>query len=671
MKRKILSLLLAISMSITGILSLPFTQGMSIKAEAKTTQPEGNPWNDTNILGNLPAAVPEVRDDFYTSCNYGWIAANTSVPEGMNKYGVREELAAENKERLLLLIQNQDSAESVLVNELFTAAMDADVRNAAGITPILPYIDEIRSIRTLDELTDYLCTDQFHPWNFLVDLEGTADFLDTSQYMVKIGLYLGDNDIVSEPDASDSVMAPLMLRAGIPQNEVTAMNIAASRITGELLAAFENPMKSAYLYENMEELIKNARSITEIKALCHSFPLGRMLESQGLGNMERYVPYSFAYLRQLDTIYTQENLEGLKGILIHSVLENFAPYLDAAAMESISGEGSFSKEEAFQICETWLSEPMQKIYADHYMTPEIKEDVLMLVKDIQRVFGKRIMAADWLSEAVRAQAVEKLNSIYIRIGSGDKWRDYSALDLNPGGNTISLADMILRIMQYQYLLAQEEYKKVPDKGYWLEESTSVYGVGAFYYPTDNSINIPAGVLDGVFYNSTGSVEERYFAVGTIIGHELTHSLDPSGSHFDKDGNLKDWWSEEDRKAYTSRQRQVEEFFGSIEVKPGEFVDGKKTIGETVADIGGMALLLDVLKEKGAMDYETAFRVYASLWPEVESSEYATLLLQNDEHPPKYLRVNAVVQQFQEFYDTFQIQEGDGMYLAPEKRVGIW
>lgn len=642
----------------------------------------GSPWYDTNILGNVPASAPSPEEDFNTHCNFSWLSAQTEVPAGYAKYGIREELEEENKRRILSVIEqkNHSSYEEQLVSRLYEAALDMDTRNEAGLKPILPYIEKIRNISTLDEMTEYLCSSEFHIEDPLMSFERMTDIRNASKHMMSLDLSLGLLTVYTENGdvSAASLYNGLMQKAGIPAEEAAIYNQAAEKLGTELNQAVStDDAQYTKLHEQLEGTY-HPFSKEELQKEFPSFPIAKIMESRGIGTDVTISLTSVNGFKKLDKLYRSENLEGLKGVLIQKIFDDMTESMDQESLESYDvlcqavigvQPSTDPRDRAFSLCSDYLSEPMGKIFVERFFTPEIKSDVKDMVEDIRRAFRKRIQNSDWLTQETRAMALDKLNSIRIRAVCADKWRDYSGLILADTGKKSILADYIIEIKKYQAAMERREIAMPVTNDYWAVNP--IYKVGASYSPLDNSINIPAGILGGVFYKKDGSMEERYFSLGTIIGHELTHGFDPTGSHFDKTGAINDWWSPEDRAAYRERQDRVAAYYSSIMIKPDEYVDGERTIGESVADMGGVSLLLDVMKEKGNVDYQKAFRSYAALWPEVETSEFASALLAGDGHPPKYVRVNAVVQQFQEFYDAFQVKEGDGMYLAPENRVGIW
>lgn len=666
----LLTAVMALQLSLMPVMA----QNGSVAQESQAEQQElipGIPWYDTNILGNLPGEVPMPTEDFNAAVNYEWLAAQTGIPTGYTKYGVREEMGETNRKNLIAILEQDthSNANERMASTIYRAALDMEARNQAGMIPILPYINRIREIKTIDELTAYLTNGEFHLESPFIGYAVLSNPKDTSQYMKVMMAELGVGTGV------DTFYDDRMAQAGIPEAEADTYIREADKILEAVKQAIAGYASQATNRAEMMMEMYRPFTIEELRREFPAFPFASILESQGYGQGVILSVPVVEDFKALDQCYRNEHLEGLKGILIEKIFDSASGFLDEENIgyyEAVNGElSSDPKSRALSLTEALIAEPLGKIYVDHFITQEIRDDVTTMVANIKQAFIERVDASEWLTEITRAYAMDKIRNIDVRVAGPDVWRDYSGLSLPAADSGAVFADYAIAVRKYTEELEQKEITAPVNSGYWPRGTSPLYNVWAAYTPFENAINIPAGIISGVFYRPDGTIEERYCSLGTVLGHELTHSLDPNGSLFDKTGAVNDWWTPEDRAAYQARQKQVEEYYGSIMIKPGEYVDGLFTIGESVADMGGLSLLLDVLKKEDNIDYQKAFRAYAQLWAEVETSEVASELLVNDEHPPKYVRVNAVVQQFQEFYDAFGVKEGDAMYLAPENRVGIW
>jgi len=376
--------------------------------------------------------------------------------------------------------------------------------------------------------------------------------------------------------------------------------------------------------------------------------------------------------------YTEENLEGLKTLLLYSMVGKTINFMDQDFIdlynERIGAWYGFSSEKpladtAYDNCTKYLAMAVGKIYVDNYFDETVKGDVESIIEQVRAVFKKRLGAAEWLTEETQAKAIEKLDAITIRVGYPDVWTDYSGLELLSAEQGGSLLDNMIRIYGFEAELAKQKIGTEVQKGEWKE--CYPQEVNAFYNEKDNSLNIPAGILGGVFYDHDGTREQRLGSIGTIIGHEFTHAFDTLDSQYDKDGNLSNWWTDGDRAAFKERTDRVAEYYSGIEVLPELFVNGELTIGETVADLGGLACMMDIAEATDDFDYAAFFEAYAQVWRKSGSEDFCALVTQTDVHPLGYVRTNGNVQQFQEFYDAFGVAEGDGMYLAPEARLAVW
>lgn len=331
--------------------------------------------------------------------------------------------------------------------------------------------------------------------------------------------------------------------------------------------------------------------------------------------------------------------------------------------------GNVSKEEeAVDNVNSMMGMAIGRLYSEKYVPEKTKKDVESITKDIIAVYKKRIDNLDWMSSQTKKNAIDKLDKLKIKIAYPDSWNDYSKLDIKSyeeGGSLFQNA-MTLRIFERDKMF--NKINKLVDKD---EDQFKPQTVNAFYSATENSIIIPGGIIQGHFYDVNAPKEVNLGGIGVIIGHEISHAFDNTGAQYDSDGNLNNWWTEEDYKEFMQKTQKVANFYSQIEAIPGEKLDGNLTVGENIADIGGVSCLLDILGEMNNANYKAFFESYAVTWRQITTKEYATYALIIDVHSPNKVRVNAVLPQFQKFYDTYGITEKDGMYVKPGDRIGIW
>ncbi|XCC63566.1 M13 family metallopeptidase [Christensenella massiliensis] len=477
-------------------------------------------------------------------------------------------------------------------------------------------------------------------------------------------------------DAEEVMFKKLLARAGYSEEEAAGLWEAFFALETEIAQASIGNAEGASA--DIRDKAYNPKSAAELAELSPDFPLMEILKPYTDGGVDRFILTEPEWLAKMNELYTEENVEGFKAWLIYQTLTGTAGMLDQECLDIMTeysgaavGNAQMelpTEQLAYEMCSALFDMAIGKLYVESYVTEETKRDVTELVNDAVAVYRQRLEENEWLGDETKERALEKLDTLKVRVAYPDDWSlyDYSDYALPEDGGII---DDILAVREKAQSKKVDRAKAEIDKDLWM---TAPQTVNAFYQPTDNSINIPAGILGGDFYDPNGTVEQQMGSLGIIIGHEITHGFDSNmGSLYDKDGNLSNWWTEEDRAAFKERTDKVGAYYAGIEVLPGKYVNGEYTIGETVADLGGMSCMLELAKGIDGFDYQTFFESWAKVWKLQESEETAEYMLQIDTHAPGYLRANVNVQQFQEFYDAFGVEEGDGMYLAPEERLSVW
>jgi putative endopeptidase len=322
-----------------------------------------------------------------------------------------------------------------------------------------------------------------------------------------------------------------------------------------------------------------------------------------------------------------------------------------------------------------LGEPVGQLYVKQYFPPEAKEQMIHLVKNLKAALGDRIAQNSWMTEETKKKAQEKLNAIIVKVGYPDQWRDYSQLTIDQSGYMKN----ILAIMKFENNYQLSMIGQPVDPNRW---QMSPQTVNAYYEPTTNEICFPAAILQPPFFDLNADMAANYGAIGVVIGHEMTHGFDDQGRKYDKMGNVNDWWTEEDSKNFQSRTQVLVDYFNAIEVLPGIFADGKFTLGENIADNGGLNTSFDALQRAKAeggiaetMDGFTAdqrfFLAYAAVWANNITDAEIDRRVKTDPHSLGKWRVNGTLPHIDAFVKAFNIKEGDKMYIAPEKRARIW
>ncbi len=390
-------------------------------------------------------------------------------------------------------------------------------------------------------------------------------------------------------------------------------------------------------------------------------------------------------LKTVENILKTASVESLKDYAMYGVISGATSYLSddfrTAAFEFskvLTGatEDKPRWKRAVGAVDGTLGMAVGKLYVEKYFPESSKQRMIQLVKNLQVALGERIDALDWMSDTTKAMAHEKLDNVLIKIGYPDTWRDFSKLQIS---DTLSYYENMCNASEY-YLqdMIERKVNKPVDKNEWLMTPQTI---NAYYNPTTNEICFPAGILQPPFFNADADDAANYGAIGVVIGHEMSHGFDDQGCQFDKDGNMKNWWTPADKERFDARTKVLADFFSTQEVLPGLNINGQLTLGENIGDNGGLNIAFTAFKnamkenplgEKDGFTPEQRFFIsYGFIWSGVFRDEFKRWQTLNDPHSLGEFRVNAALPNIDAWYEAFDIKEGDRLYLAPEKRARIW
>lgn len=637
-----------------------------------------SPWGPSGIVGHLPGQAPDIKDDFFLGINYD----DMELPQGAMSSSATDDLAQQVYMQIFGLAVAQDPTNDAqrIYSSVNKAYTDMGLRNQYGIEDLEPLIDDLMAAEDLDDLTEFITSGEYMLVQPFVSIGLDLGLEDSSEWTTYVGvpaLVLSDAaqygsetimDALAPYNASYERMFELI---GYSPEESEAMTLAAASFEIEmadhcLTAAEKN--RDADLYGAMETV-----ALSDMEELSPSFPLADILVSQGYLDDE-YVTMESEWLDFMNSAYTQENFEELRAYLLRSTLATASQFLSQPFFEAYaSAYGSdlnviainFVVGATTSVYNSVIDQMYLAAYAPSETYVQTVEDMFETLKE---KFRERLDANTWIGEEARQYAYQKLDAMTILVG-GPETPDYSGFVLPSSvGEGGPLADYIA-MDQFNRDIDRSMIGQQGRDGYTA--GTYSYTVNAFYQPKSNSVFVTAAFLQGGLTGDITVYENLLAGLGFVIGHEITHGFDPNGSMFDKDGNFSDWWSAEDREAFDALSDSYADYFSHFEVFPaGTYTDGHNVLGEAVADLGGMALVLDLAADTEGFDYEKFFTTLASTWRQIMTEQYAEII-SSDVHPYNCYRINATVQQFQVFYDTFGITEGDGMWLDPEDRFVIW
>lgn len=633
-----------------------------------------------------------VQDDFYDAINSQWMST-AKIEDGKSTNStfdqVEEKVTSEIKEIINQLVSNKDkyeenSDEKKIIN-LYNNTLNVEARNREGLKPVQKILDEIRAVKTKEDITKL--------WNNKDVLNSTIRFVVERDikdaktnilYMDSTGLSLGDPDEYTYPTEetvknkrlTEEYYNKILILSGYTKDEAKVKVDNMFKFEG-MMAPYMLGKTKKSMTMNLIESMYNVYTLDQLNDLAPNLNLPAIMNSLGIEKANKIILEDPKWLEAFNKIYTQENVPIIKNYIEIVNLIHAANYL-SEDFEQINKEyessllgitGAESKEDnAINNINSNMGMAIGKIYAERYISEKTKKDVEAITKEIIETYKKRINNLDWMSTSTKKNAIDKLDKLTVKIGYPESWVNYSKIDIKSYEEGGSLFENIMKLRSFTNERLFSKINKQIDKS---KEGFTPQTVNAFYSANENSIIIPGGVIQGHFYNPNGSKEENLGGIGTIIGHEISHAFDNTGALYDSDGNLNNWWSEGEYKQFKEKALKIGQFYDLIEALPGENINGYRTVGENIADIGGMSCLLDILSTMDNPNYKAFFESYAVTWRQITTKEYAQYVLLLDEHSPNKYRVDAVLAQFQKFYDTYGISENDGMYISPEYRLAIW
>lgn len=640
------------------------------------------------ILGRIKAlASTRPQDDFFYAMNYKWLT-NTKLPAGYAFYTTFDEVDLNNSNKLKEVVGElyknkgtyKNGSQEQKMADFYSTIIDKDSRNKQGMSPIQAYWDLVSQAKSVEELLNVMVKlENETGMNLLFSFGPTIDMKDSNRYILaSSGLatnlpsvyLLMDNAQIAQ--LYQSYIAQLFMLAGESQEDAVAK--------AQNIYAFEQLIAQHTMSNEDASKIEKIYNILSVDELTEMFPhvdVKAYMKNLGYQSNEVMID-DVGLMKKTGELISDENLEILKDFALYNLLANTASILSEdfqkatqAFSQSFYGmtESSSDEDTAFNLFSSVMSTYLGRIYVEKYFSEEAKKDVENIVSEIIATYEKRIEKLDWMSDTTKQAAITKLKSIKVKIGYPDKWADpLEGIEIKSYENGGSLIGNIFNITSATVKYYKTLLDKPVDKNEWAMPPQIV---NAFYNPTNNEIVFPAGILQPPFYDVNASREQNLGGIGTVIAHEITHAFDNNGAQFDKDGNLNNWWTEEDYAVFQQKCQSVIELFDGLDIAPNIVSNGNLIVSESVADLGAMACILDIVKSMPNANYKELFESNARIWRMTATIQAYQMLATQDVHAPNKYRANQILRNFQEFYDTYNIQPSDPMYLAPEDRVTVW
>ena len=638
-------------------------------------------------------------DDFYRYATGGWQKLHP-LPAAYSRYGsfdMLQENVNKQVNSILTSLTKKKFKEGTTerkLSDFYKLAMDQDRCNKEGLAPVKPLLDEMEAAKTLDQLHDlqlkYAKIGYGVPFGSYFgadDKNVTRNILCLSQGGLTLGqkdYYLNNDKATSDiRDAYKKHLVRMFKLYGFSDAQASAKAADVFRAETELAIASKSNTELRDPQANY-----NKMSLKEFEDNYPNIPLCQMAEAEGvkldyIREMNVGQPAFFTALNSLMALQTPDELRAL---MEWDVIQSSASYLTDEIRQAnfdFFGKTMSGRKEEYPLwkratnqVERAMGEALGKMYCERYFPASSKKMMEELVHNLQISLGERIDAQTWMSDSTKKNAHEKLDKFYVKIGYPNKWTDYSKLTIDPSK---SYYDNVLATREFAVdkMIADKAGKPVDRDEWFMTPQT----VNAYYNPTTNEICFPAGILQRPFFDPKADAAFNYGAIGVVIGHEMTHGFDDQGRQYDANGNLHDWWTAADAKGFEKRAKLYSDFFDSIEVLPGLHANGKFTLGENLADHGGLQVAFNAYKHAtankplktidGLTPDQRFFIAYAGVWGQNITDREIRNRVKRDPHSLGEWRVNGALPHIDAWYKAFDVKKGDKMYLPENQRLELW
>ncbi len=655
-------------------------------AEAPVVQSSGI------IKDNMDLSI-KPGDDFFNYVNGKWLA-KTEIPADKSSYGGFSILRDEAQDDVMDIIRSSAEGDFAAgsdeqkVGGLYRSYMDMENRNALGVTPLQPELERIAGIDSYDKLAAYFARSSKYGLGTPFVIGQYVDFKNPETYMIysfQAGIGLPDREFYFKEDEAN-----VKIREAYVDHVAKMFDLAGlgnGKSNADLIMAMESKLAAEHMKKeqtrNMVALYNKVMQ-KDLPELMPNFNWDVFLAEAQLSDLDGLVVTQLDYMRALDGIITSTSLDDWKVFLqwglINASAGRLNTELDQQNFEFYSKVLRGVEEQlpqwrrAVGLVNGTVGEIIGKVYVKKHFPPEAKERMLELVDNLLKAYEISIKELDWMTEETKVQALDKLSKFTPKIGYPDKWRDYSLLTIDEN----DLFGNLQRSAEAQYQQMLEKQNGPVQKHEWAMNPQTV---NAYYNPPMNEIVFPAAILQPPFFNLEAEDAVNYGGIGAVIGHEIGHGFDDSGSTFDGDGVLRNWWTDADKSEFEARTAKLIAQYDSYEALEGLNVNGEFTLGENIGDLGGISIALKAYhlslegKEAPVMDGFTGdqrvFLGFGQVWANKYRDEALRNQIETDPHSPSPFRANGSVRNVPEFYDAFDVAEGDKLYLAPEDRVKIW
>jgi len=632
-------------------------------------------------------------DDFDAYVNGNW-NKTTKIPADKSSYGAFDMLLDKSEKDVKAIIEeaakgnNAEGSDAQKIGDFFASYMDRKERDAIGLKPLQKEFAAVDAITDYNSLASYFGEANRKGYSIPFSFSVYNDFKDPNKYSLVTwqgGISLPDRDYYLSNDE-----AMLKIRTAYKTHLEKMLQLAGiEKPTENAAKVFALETEIAKIHQRKEDnrdMVKlyNPYKVEDFKTLMPQFNWNAMMEKAGVAKEKSAIIAQVDYLKNLDGLIQKTPIDTWKTFLKWCIINNSCTYLttelDKQQFE-FNGKilnGTEKQREdwkrAVATVSNGLGEMIGKLYVEKHFTPEAKERMTKMVKNLLKAYAESIKKLDWMSEATKKEALKKVDKFIVKIGYPDKWKDYSSVKINKK----DLFGNVQRATAFEYDRNLAKLGKPVDKTEW---GMTPQTVNAYYNPSVNEIVFPAAILQPPFFDLEADDAVNYGGIGAVIGHEIGHGFDDQGSTFDGDGVMKNWWTEKDMAAFKAKTAALVEQYNSFEALPGLHVNGAFTLGENIGDLGGLSIAVKAYKESlqgkeapvldGFTGMQRVFLGWGKVWKEKIREEALRNQILADPHSPAKFRANGTVRNIPEFYEAFNVKPNNKLYLAPDKRVKIW
>lgn len=650
------------------------------------------------VLADLDKTVSPATD-FYQFATGGWQKSHP-LPAAYSRYGSFDMLQENVNKQINTILTDlskkkyQAGTNERKLSDFYKMAMDSVRRNQEGIAPVKPMLDEMEAAKTLEALRQVQL--KYGKMGFGVPFGSYfgADDKNVTMNIFSVGqggLTLGQKDWYVNPDKATSDIREAFKKHIVRMFELFGFNHADAQRKMQSVFRFETEL--ALVSKSNVELRDpqanyNKMTLAQFEETYPNIPLKAYTQAEGIDTkyIQELIVGQPAFFAGLDKLLPLLTADDLRAIMEWDLIQGSASYLSDAVREAnfdFFGKTMSGRKEDYPLwkratnqVQGAMGEALGKMYCERYFPAQSKKMMEELVHNLQVSLGQRIDAQTWMSDSTKANAHKKLDRFYVKIGYPNRWTDYSQLTIDPSKSFYENV-LAARFFAHDKHIAEKAGKPVDREEWHMTPQT----VNAYYNPTTNEICFPAGILQRPFFDAKADAAFNYGAIGVVIGHEMTHGFDDQGRQYDADGNLHDWWTAHDAKGFEERANLYTEFFNAIEVLPGLHCNGKFTLGENLADHGGLMVSFNAFKnatakkplksKDGFTPEQRFFLAYAGVWGQNITEQEIRNRVKRDPHSLGEWRVNGALPHIDAWYEAFGVKKGDKMFIPESERLQLW